>query len=491
MARLVVLGIDGLDPRCLNQWSDGLPNLMKMHKEGVWGSPKCTVPLTIPQVWTCAQSGRSPGAHGAWDFTFRDDFSYGETKMVNPEVARRVDLLQTILPRRGQRVGIVSVPVTWPPPKIPVGYAISGFMTPSLDCSFTYPDSLKDEVCKLVGEYIIDVNESSIGREVDTECVLERIYDMDSQRFLLTKYFVNEKSCDYVMTVIMGINRMLNLFYRCFGSKGKPYGSDPYHKNALYDYYVWIDKNIGDLYESLPEDVVLFIHSGYGIQKLAGRVNVNEWLIKEGYMTVLDYPTKLTPFKNTKVDWSKTKCWSIGYSGKLYLNMKRREPQGIVDPKDYDKLLDELTAKLKDIPDKAGSHLNTQVWKRDDIYFGPYAKQGPDLFVNFGEGKLGTGELLGHGQGKIYSFDTAERSSDVARGLYGYFVIAGPGIPAEGEVKEVSLLNVAPTALDVLGLPISKNMERPSILSMVRKEGTVHSKEDGKVVRSRLELLGY
>lgn len=491
MAKIVVLGLDGFNPELVKQWSDELPNLMKMQKEGIWGSLKCIPPLTIPQVWTCAQCGRNPGAYGFWDFTYRDEFSYSETKVVNPEITRRVDLLQTVLPKMGQRVGIINVPVTWPPPKIPAGYAISGFMTPNLDRPFTYPDSLKEKVYKLVWEYIIDVTEAEVGCEIDKGRVLKNIYDMDSQRFLLTRYFINEKKCDYVMTVVMGSECMLNLFYRCFDSKGKQYDPDPHYKGALHDYYVWIDKNVGELRESLPKSVVLFIHSGYGIQKLEGRINLNEWLIKEGYMSLLEYPMKLTSSKDVKVDWSKTKCWSSGYTGKLYLNMKGREPQGIVEAKDYDKLLDELAAKLKDIPDKLGSHLNTQVWKRDEVCFGPYAKYGPDLFVSFDEGRLGTSELLGRGREKIYSFDTAKGSYDAVRGLYGYFVIAGSGIPEQGELKEVSLLNVAPTVLDVLGLPIPKNMERPSILSMVKKGGTTYPKKAERAVRSRLESLGY
>ncbi len=488
MAKIVALGLDGLNPEFVKEWSDEMPNLMKIQKEGMWGSLKSAVPLTIPQVWICAQCGRGPGTHGVWDFTYRDEFSYGETKVVNPEITKRANLLYTILPRMGQKVGIISVPVSWPAPNIPAGYAVSGFMTPDLDHGFTHPDSLEEEINKLIGEYIIDIDKVDINcGKINKEYILKKIYDMDAQRFTLTKYFINEKNCDYVMTVLMGINCMLNLLYFCFDSKAKRYDPDPRYKDILHDYYIWLDKNTGELQKSLPENVVLFIHSGYGSQKLDGRINLNEWLIKEGYMSLLEYPIKLTSFKDAKVDWSKTKCWSEGYSGKIYLNVKGRESQGVVEVKDYDKLLDELTVKLKDIPDKIGSHLNTQVWKRDDIYFGPYAKYGPDLFMSFNKGRLGTSELLGHSRENIYSFDITKYPYDVAHSLYGYFVINGLGIPANGEIKEMSLLNVAPTILDALGLPIPKNMEKPSILSMVKKRGTPSSKEDEKAVRSRLE----
>ena len=131
------------------------------------------------------------------------------------------------------------------------------------------------------------------------------------------------------------------------------------------------------------------------------------------------------------------------------------------------------------------------MWKRDDICFGSYLSYGPDLLVDFDEGRLGTSELLGHNQGRIYSFDTAKDSHDVAYGLYGYFVITGPGIPEGRELKGVSLLNIAPTVLDVLGVPTPRNMERPSILPMVKKEVMPSPEETEKKVASRLKFLGY
>jgi predicted AlkP superfamily phosphohydrolase/phosphomutase len=492
MARVVLLGLDGLCPEFLRQWADELPNLMKMQKRGIWGVLESAVPPALPQVWISTQSGRNPGAYGIWDFTYRDDFSYGEKNVVSSEVTRRVDLLYTILPKKMQRVAMINVPATWPSPKIPAGYVISGLITPNLDLSFTYPENLKDEVYQLVGEYIIDLTEADVGgKEVDKGRVLQKIYEMDSQRFVLTKYFINEKNCDCVMTAVMGCTRMLSLFYRGFNSQNRQYTPDPHYEGALHDYYLWIDKNIGELYQNVPKETVLFIYSGYSAKELQGRINLNEWLMKEGYMSLLEQPQRPTSFKDVEVDWFRTKCWSTGYTGKLYLNMKGREPQGTVDPKDYDKFLGELTAKLKGIADKGGKPLNTQVWQPGDICFGPYVSYGPDLLVDFDEGRLGTSELVGHDQERIYSFDTAKDCHDVAYGLCGYFVITGPGIPEGKELKGVSLLNIAPTVLDVLDIPTPRNMERPSILPMVKKEVMPSPEETDKKVASRLKFLGY
>jgi len=321
--------------------------------------------------------------------------------------------------------------------------------------------------------------------------MLKCIYDMDSQRFILTKYFTREKNCDYVMTVVRGSDCILNLLYGCFKARNKRYHPDSSYEDTLRYYYIWVDQQVGELRDSLPKDVVLFVQSGYSAGKLEGRINLNEWLIKEGYMTLFEYPMKLTSLKNAPVDWSKTRCWSAGYTGQLYLNLKGREQQGMVEPQNYEALLDELTGKMSELTDQSGKQVDAQVWKGDDLYFGSYQQYGPDLVVNFNRGRLGTSELIGHEREKIYSYDKAPGGSDAGHSMYGYFGLAGPGIPNQGELRDVSLLSSAPTVLDVLGVSIPQNMERPSILSQAKKIAGPDSKKDERTVRSRLEALGY
>ncbi len=493
MPKIVVLGLEGLSPQLVKQWLDKLPNLKEMQQVGLWGEIESTVPPIAPPAWTCVQSGRNPGAYGFWNYSYRDDFSYSEPKLVNSRVRdERVDCLYKILPKMGQKVATINIPVSWPPPQIPGGYCITDSMTPSLAHGFTWPESLKDEVYNLVGEYILEATEASVNyRLMDKDRVLKRIYDMDTQRFTLLKHFIHEKKCDYIFTVIMGSERIPRLFYRYFDQRHRRYEPDPRYKNAVLDYYIWIDKNIGEIREILGSDTILFVLSNYSVQRLDGRINLNEWLIQEGYMTLYDYPSQPTELKDLGVDWSRTKVWATGYTGQIYLNLKGREAQGVVDPDDYDELLDELADKIWSIPDEDGKALNTQIFKRDDIHYGSYTEYGPDLFVSFDEYHWNASEMVGYGHGKVHSFDTAKGSDDGSHGLSGYFCIAGLGVPAKGEFK-VSLLNSAPTILDVLGLEIPEDMESPSILEMAKgKEEAKYPSKGEKAVRSRLDLLGY
>jgi len=397
--------------------------------------------------------------------------------------------LYKILPTSGQKIATINMPVTWPPPRIPGGYSISSFMTPDLEKGFTWPKSLADEVQGLVGEYIIDVGEAGENYlQMEKDRALKRSYEMDAQRFTLLRHFIAKKQCDYVFAVITGCDRMSHLFYRFFDEEHKRYDPDSQYEKVLYDYYVWIDKQIGEIRDNLDEDTVLFVHSDHCVQRLDGRINLNEWLIQEGYMVLSEYPPEPIPFTELKVDWSKTRAWATGYSGQIYFNMKGREPEGIIDPGDYDGLLDKLIDKVKAIPDENGNALETRVFKRNEIYTGTFADYAPDLFIFFDECRWKTNEMVGFGPGNIYSFETPFGEDDGADGFYGYFCLAGPGIPANGEHERASLLDIAPTVIDVMDLEIPKEMEGKSLLG---QEKPAHPPEDDHKIRSRLKALGY
>ena len=148
---------------------------------------------------------------------------------------------------------------------------------------------------------------------------------------------------------------------------------------------------------------------------------------------------------------------ATGYTGQLYLNVKGREAQGAVDPADYDKVLDELSERVKAVTSPDGKELDTRTFKRKEIHHGRYAQYGPDLFIYFDNCRWNIDEQLGHDS--VYSYDTTLGPDDGGHGPEGYFVMAGPGVPPRGEIRELSLLDVAPTVLYLMGLPVPEDME--------------------------------
>jgi len=485
--KIVVIGLDGLNPDLVYQWQNELPNIKKLMGQGIYGKIESTIPPTCPQAWSCVLSGRNPGRFGFWDFTYRNDYCYGQSELVSSKVRdERVDTLYKILPEYGKRIAIINVPVTYPPPEIPNGYSISSIMTPSLDSQFTYPASLKGGIERIVGDYIIDASTSDMNfRQMDRELVLKRIYDMDRQRFQLTKHFVKNKHCDFVFTVVMGTDRVSHLFYRYFDKDHIRHTPHPKHKDALKNHYQFCDENIGEIVNLLDENAAVIVLSDHSVQRLDGRINLNEWLIQEGYMRLKTRPKELAPPMQADIDWPQTKAWATGFTGQVYLNVKGREAQGIVDPRDYDKLLDELSERLKAIPDEKGKKLDTKAYKRKDVHFGEWAKFGPDLFICFDSCHWNISELIGYNS--IYSYDTPRGPDDGSHGPYGFFVMSGSGIPKEGEVPEADLLDIAPTVLYLFGKSVPPDVEG----KVLTKNKKVYSQEDEGEIKDRLSRLGY
>jgi predicted AlkP superfamily phosphohydrolase/phosphomutase len=192
---------------------------------------------------------------------------------------------------------------------------------------------------------------------------------------------------------------------------------------------------------------------------LDGRICLNDWLVQEGYMKLKEPITELTPLRKAvdKIDWPNTIAFATGYTGQLYLNVKGREAQGAVDPQDYDKVLDELAERMEAITGPEGQELDTTAFKRDDIHSGKYVQYGPDLFMWFDWCRYNIDEQLGHAA--IYSYDTTKGPDDGGHGPEGYFVMAGPRVPKMGELKDFSLLDVAPTVLRLMGEPVPEEME--------------------------------
>lgn len=459
MSKVVVIGLDGFNPDLVDRWIGDLPNLRRMMEEGAYGPIKSTIPPITSHAWLVSESSRNPGEIGWWDFHYRRDFSYGEPNLINSKVVE-VMTLYKILPRQGKRVAVINVPVSFPPPKIPNSYCISGFMTPDVDSQFTYPQELKQEITELFGEYIIDASTPEMNfRKMDKDKVLKRICDMDTQRFEILKHFIKTKDCDYILCVIMGTDRMPHLFYRYFDENHVRYTPNSKYSIALHDHYVFCDRNLGEIREMRDDDTAIIVHSDHSVQRLDGRICLNDWLVQEGYMNLKEPITELTPFRKAvdKIDWPNTLAWAKGYTGSLYLNLKGREAQGAVDPADYDKVLDELSERVKAITSPDGSKLDTTTYKRKDIHHGKYAQYGPDLFISFDRDRWNIDEQLGHSS--IYSYDTSLGPDDGGHGPYGFFVMVGAGVSALGKLEGIDLLDVAPTVMHLMGLPVPEYME--------------------------------
>ena len=132
---------------------------------------------------------------------------------------------------------------------------------------------------------------------------------------------------------------------------------------------------------------------------MAGAICVNEFFLKKGWLALKEPPAMPRPLKTKDIDWSKTRCWGEGgYYSRIFMNVKGREPQGTIEPSDYEKVRGEIKEALESIGDESGNPIGTKVFRPEDVYR-EVRNVPPDLIVYFGDlawrsaGTVGTGHL--------------------------------------------------------------------------------------------------
>ncbi len=163
--KVMVIGLDCADPELVFQhWLDDLPNIKRVVQAGVHGKLRSvTPPITVP-AWMCMVTSLDPGELGVYGFRNRSDYSYGKLAIAN-SASIREETLWDILGREGKDCIVIGVPPTYPVTPLR-GSLVSCFLTPGSQSQFTYPNELRSEVQKLVGDYMVDVR----GFRTDKKC---------------------------------------------------------------------------------------------------------------------------------------------------------------------------------------------------------------------------------------------------------------------------------------------------------------------------------
>ena len=142
--KVVVIGLDGATFDLIKPWVDDekLPNIGNLMKKGVWGNLKSVIPTLSAPAWVSFMTGKNPGKHGIFDFVVYSDSSYlseEEQPSIVSSHSFKDKTIWDILSPYGKRVGVMNVPITYPPREVN-GFLISDFMTPPSAEVFTYPE---------------------------------------------------------------------------------------------------------------------------------------------------------------------------------------------------------------------------------------------------------------------------------------------------------------------------------------------------------------
>lgn len=455
--RVLVIGLDCAEPRFVfgpDQFD--LPNLQALAANGCWGLLRSTdPPITVP-AWASMLTSKDPGTLGCYGFRNRRDRSYSElstvdaTAIVEPRV-------WDILSRYGLRSVVVGVPQTYPPKPL-LGHLVSGFLTPDSSVGYTYPKSLKHEINRALGRFQFDVRDF---RTADKRNLLERIHAFMENRFAAAKFLMTKKPWEFFMMVDMGMDRLHHGFWRYCDPDHPRYESGNPYSNAFRQYYEAVDRHIGELLALAGDDTAALVVSDHGARAMVGGVCINQWLIEEGDLRLTALPQKPQPLTHANIDWKRTRAWSSGgYYARVFVNVAGREPSGIVQTAEYDAYRRELAERIERMVGLDGKPLGNRVLVPEAIYRHVNGI-APDLLVYCGDlawravGLVGTGGLFTEGN------DTGP--DDANHGRDGIFLMDDRTGRSGQRLDGLQILDVAPTILQILGVPVPDDFQGKAI----------------------------
>ena len=451
--KVLIIGLDCAPPDLVfEKWKNDLPVLRGLMEKGVYGPLKSTdPPITIP-AWTSMVTSKNPGRLGLYGIRNRLDYSYEKMVFANSLLVKE-DTLWDILSRRGKKVALLGVPQTYPPKSVN-GHMISCFLTPDTNSNYTYPESLKGEIRSWVGEYLLDVDNF---RTEEKDKLLEQIYEMTEKQFKVALHLLKEKEWDFFMMVEMGVDRIHHGFWKFHDPKHIKYEPGSKYENAIRDYYLYVDRKVGELLSPIDSETTVLVVSDHGAKAMVGGVCVNEWLMEKGYLHLKEKPAGVIPLGKAKVDWKRTMAWGEGgYYSRIFLNVKGREPEGVIAPSDYERIRENLRKALEAITDDRGITIGTKVYKPEEIY-SEVRRIPPDLIVYFGN--LSWRSVGSIGLGSILTFENDTGPDDANHDTHGIFIMKGTNVKARGLREGLNLLDVAPTVLNLMGIEVPGDME--------------------------------
>ena len=528
MGKVVVLGIDGAPWELVDRFiaSGSLPNIQALIETGASGDLVSTIPPVTAPAWKCYSTGKNPGRLNAFWWT---KFDFKEKRMTfNNSTDFRSKDYWDYASEAGEFCVQINMPMTYPPPPEFNGIFVSGVLALEND-EYTTPKVLKEDLLRRHGWRI--THESSY--EVNPDKFIASVSELIDMRFDLAEEFVGR--ADLLHMTVFFIDDVQHFTWRQMKEgKGK-------YKDAIEDLWAQIDRRIGSLRRAAGEDHHFAIMSDHGFTDLKGTFYINEWLgpryikkkpvvkvgkksLKERMLSAAEDLHLIPLFKRVLTErmrkrfqdkrrtaelgrreffvWEETKVYG-NTEGPLYINRDLVPNEG-----EYEALRDELIQELEGlIHPETGERAISKVYKREEVYTGPYMAEGPDMVALPTLGYEISGNIPDDGtiwttRGSYHNDWTGIHRME------GIVILNGPDIKQGTRLEASSIYDLAPTILALKGLPIPNDMDGKVLLEAMREpgrfkdlktvEGAVYEQaehtftpEEEEQLHDRLKSLGY
>jgi predicted AlkP superfamily phosphohydrolase/phosphomutase len=521
--KVLVIGLDGATFDLIKPWvKDGkLPTLKRVMENGTHGVLLSSHQSNSPQAWTSFMTGKNAGKHGIFDFVEPNPDGY-DVRFINASY-RNGKTLWRIISDAGKKVVVVNVPITFPAEEVN-GCLISGWDAPGLGPDSVYPPDLLREINKAVGNYILEPGVEGFIHQGRRDLALNKMYESIENRLRTVKYLLKNKEWDFFMVVFSSTDRVQHYFWKYINPSHPNY--DPEDKegfgNAIYSVYEKLDNVVNDLISELPEDDTVFIVSDHGSGPSSNKTfYINHWLAEQGF---LRYASNNSIKSRTKkvwhkalrttnlllkgflsrrmkeklvrafpglrnrvdsvlslsgIDWENTRAYSRENSPTICINLKGREPKGIVEPGDaYEKVREDIINKLLLLKcPQDNEPIVERVLKKEEMYSGKFTYKAPDLLIQWKNDAYIQRPGYTSKNGKwfqILSHKELEWAERVSRpsGIHrreGIFLALGRNIKQALQIQDADIVDIFPTALYAMGIPNQEDIDG-KVLTEIFKE---------------------
>ncbi|MGB8953451.1 MAG: alkaline phosphatase family protein [Candidatus Aminicenantales bacterium] len=448
--KILVIGLDSAPAEIVFDQKEKFPVLRELMESGLFGKMRSSdPPITIP-AWMVMSTGKDAGRLGLYGFRHRKGYSYKDMWIATSQSIQE-KAVWDLIGEQGGTSCLVSVPPSYPPFALS-GNLISCFITPDDRKEYTYPPQLRQEIESRFGPYVFDV----VFRTEDRDQILKEIYEMTEKRFHIIHYLISHKPWNLFMFVEIGVDRVQHAFWKYMDPGHHLYVRGNPYANAIVDYYKYLDKKVGELLSEIDKNTVVLVVSDHGAKRMKGAFCINEWLIEEGDLVIKDRPSRGTNLEKVDIDWSRTRVWGWGgYYARLFLNVEGREPQGVIRPEDYENERDALAERVMNVKGPNGEKWQTRVIKPQH-YFEEARGDYPDLMVYFDDLYWRSAGTLGYGTKYLSENDTGP--DDAVHDQEGIYILFDPH-NKRSERKDVHILDIAPTVLHALGIPVPSDLQ--------------------------------
>lgn len=515
MTKVVVIGLDGAGFHLLDQWlnEETLPTLNNLMENGTWDSLRSSYPPVTSPAWRCYSTGVNPGKHGVF---WWEQFDRQSRTLTIPD-SRSYDAknIWDYLGEAGFSSAVVNMPTTHPPEEL-YGWMVSGG---GFEEGYTYPETLQQELEEAIGySNHLPVHKQLIKEDPDR---VQEVNQLIDQKFNAAAYLRDEYQPDFLHLSLFITNSIQHYVW----------GGE-----ATKRMWECVDRNIR---EFINDDENVIIMSDHGSQRIETVFHINSWLEAEGYLstkrTASDYlhllnintesligiverlglkevARALVPkqvvsqipdsqggigrdSKAEKIDWDNSQAFASGQGPIYVLETGSRR----------DDIAAEIKSKLENLKSPDGNSIARNVFAADEVYSGPYVKEGPDLIIDQAE-VVHIPDVVGSPNVFV---DPKEWKWESENHRDGIFIASGPDVNDVGKLdSKLTIYDLAPTILHWYDIVIPNDFDGRVLSEIYREDSTpyandekysdieIHQQSTDKIdgtdeMEDRLKDLGY